>query len=509
MKKGTISPRYKFFLQFLAPIKVFQQSKIYQNNKHFFYVLLFYSVLLLNYNNKSLYLLFGLFYFFLRKKFSSSNSALLILLYFIGLPIGVGKAYSIEIIPAFLLAKSEFPNGFLNTIIFTPSFMVGITATIALVGHLILHKQLKELAKKNILLVALYILIIISSLLSVRPTISLYYASYILFPIAVFFLHQLQPYETQKKITSALVHSFRAIALIISVVAFAQFVLQKSIGLSIELARGGATFFPGPEERYIIYRPNGLFGHANELAMFLTANILMIFPNLYRLRVVAYQSVSYILSICLLTIVLLFTYSRSAWMGLVIALLYTAYCIEKIRGIHTHKSIVNLVAKLVFLLLPVGSIVFIPRLTDTIKTLNLDGSGFVRLSLIKQATDFILSNPITGSGSGLLVLEMLKLNPWSVLTYFPYPVHLVYLQLAGEGGIIAGFIFMVFLLRTLKLALTKKQNISYTQLGGLSSCIGLFFIGFFQPMFSIFLPLIFLSIIMIRYEHHKSLEATP
>ena len=323
MKRGNISPRYKFFLRFLAPILVFQRSKIYRNNKFFFYVLLFYSVLLLNYNNKTLYLLFGLFYFFLRKKFSSNNSALLILLYFISIPIGVGKAYSIEVIPAFLLAKSEFPSGLLNAIILTPAFMVGVTATIVLMGHLIFYKRLKKLVRENILLVALSILLIISSLLSVRPTISLYYASYILFPITIFFLYRLQLYETRRKIALALVHSFRAITLIISIMAFVQFIFQKSIGFSIELVRGGATFFPGPEEQYIIYRPGGLFGHANELAMLLVANILIMFPNVYRLRVINYRSVLYILFICFLTLVLLFTYSRSAWMGLIVALLYT------------------------------------------------------------------------------------------------------------------------------------------------------------------------------------------
>jgi len=106
------------------------------------------------------------------------------------------------------------------------------------------------------------------------------------------------------------------------------------------------------------------------------------------------------------------------------------------------------------------------------------GSAYVRIPLMHVAVNIIQHNPIFGIGLNnyTLVHHEYDFTEGKVSTYFPYPVHNIFFQLAAEIGILGLILFLLFLGIMLYQAiqLTRQEDpfISALGVGLMASIVG-------------------------------------
>lgn len=197
----------------------------------------------------------------------------------------------------------------------------------------------------------------------------------------------------------------------------AQFILQKSLGLWFLGERTFDTSTTGIAHITVfgreLLRPYGTFPHPNVAAAFLVLSLIIILPS--RLTALAAAGSTVL------------TFAKTAIFYLAIA---TA----------VHSSYLK--SRLVQIATAAAAILFLPRLVTT--SIN---SVAERLVLTQAALDITLKNPIVGVGGNNFILELSKLDLFSLAeTRLLQPVHNVFLLILAENGIIGLILFAVFLL---------------------------------------------------------------
>ena len=110
-------------------------------------------------------------------------------------------------------------------------------------------------------------------------------------------------------------------------------------------------------------------------------------------------------------------------------------------------------------------ILVLPRMIKAFNFFQPESGGEARLRLIKESLNLIKTYPLFGSGKGLSVLNMFKLNPLGITSVFPAPVHNFYLLLASEGGLPALLFFFLFL------TFIAKENFTRFKTNGINDKI--------------------------------------
>lgn len=213
-----------------------------------------------------------------------------------------------------------------------------------------------------------------------------------------------------------------------SVLLVSQFILQKSLGLwflgerTFDASTVGIAHITvfGRE----LLRPYGTFPHPNVAAAFLVLSTIIILPS--RLTALAAAA----------SIVL--TFARTAIVYLAVA-----------AAVHSGY----LKSRLIQIAAVMTAILFLPRLITT--SIN---SVAERLILTQAALDIALKNPVVGAGSNNFILELSKLDLFSLAeTRLLQPVHNVFLLILAENGII-GLVLFALVLLTFTLSVKGKTK---------------------------------------------------
>jgi len=253
-----------------------------------------------------------------------------------------------------------------------------------------------------------------------------------------------------------------AIGFIHAIIGIWQFIIQHSIGLfwlkesliSPNIDGVAKIIFHG--EKFI--RAYGLFPHSNILGGFLLVSIILTlaYDKLFHVEqldrnwnhIVPRGTIARII-LAIQIIVLILTFSKSAIIGLCIAIAYALWRNNKL--FHVEQ-----LGRKAFLAIGITLMILIIARPDTnsllFKSLN------ERLFYLNVSRGTILSNPVLGAGSGQFVLEMDRNVPrGTFLEAWQYqPVHNVFLLIWSELGFVGLFILIWLLWKMFHV----EQNIS-------------------------------------------------
>ncbi|OGE02545.1 hypothetical protein A3G16_03385 [Candidatus Curtissbacteria bacterium RIFCSPLOWO2_12_FULL_41_16] len=218
-----------------------------------------------------------------------------------------------------------------------------------------------------------------------------------------------------------------------------QFVFQRTLGLWI---LGERTFDSSTTAiahaqilGHQLLRPYGTFPHPNVAAAFFVISAIILSSLKLSKRITRVQ----IFSLLVPVVATLLTFSKSAILAIVLA------------GLIMRGSAKNLLFGLVFLaIIAVGSL-------KSVSDFQL-ATIAERLMLSQASLDITKVNPLFGVGSGNFILELSKLNLFSLAEIrLLQPVHNVFLLILAENGIIGLLLFVSFLLVIARQITTKPK----------------------------------------------------
>ena len=148
----------------------------------------------------------------------------------------------------------------------------------------------------------------------------------------------------------------------------------------------------------------------------------------------------------------------------------------------------------------------ISSLTALVDEEKRDGSLTQRLNFYSQATNFILKNPIFGTGLGNWKIKSIDTNKENIIGYMvPYHVHNDYLEIATEIGLVGLSIYLAILFFGFKEEILKFLRMIFTKekLGDnylISITVNLFLFVFLIDSninFPFHRPIVFINVIVL------------
>lgn len=248
-----------------------------------------------------------------------------------------------------------------------------------------------------------------------------------------------------------------------TLIALIQFLTQSSLG-NLFWWLGERTFditTPGIAKTVIngqlFLRSYATFSHPNALAGFLLIALILTIPFLRKIRLWA------LVYLFLITLAIIFSFSRSVWLiGLLFLSIFILF-IKKIKDIKLFIIVSLLFTSFLYLL--------------TIKfDLLASESFFQRNQLMGAAFLMIKDYPLSGVGLNNFIVYLPVY--WSQIgfTYWLQPVHNLYLLITAEIGLTGLIIFLWFLFLTYQKLFLKKNNRAFL----LTALSAAFLLGFFD-----------------------------
>ena len=248
-----------------------------------------------------------------------------------------------------------------------------------------------------------------------------------------------------------------------TLIALIQFLTQSSLG-NLFWWLGERTFditTPGIAKTVIngqlFLRSYATFSHPNALAGFLLIALILTIPFLRKIRLWA------LVYLFLITLAIIFSFSRSVWLiGLLFLSIFILF-IKKIKDIKLFIIVSLLFTSFLYLL--------------TIKfDLLASESFFQRNQLMGAAFLMIKDYPLSGVGLNNFIVYLPVY--WSQIgfTYWLQPVHNLYLLITAEIGLTGLIIFLWFLFLTYQKLFLKKNNRAFL----LTALSAVFLLGFFD-----------------------------
>ena len=235
-----------------------------------------------------------------------------------------------------------------------------------------------------------------------------------------------------------------------SFISILQFLKQSWIGLPVESFRWGEVFYGASDAVNGAFRVLGTFGQPNQFALIMTLMLSIIIPY-----AISSKKLFYVVSMVLCVPIIVLTQSRSAWLSLLLVIIFgLSTNIKKIRKMVTKIGISRIYALLI-LIIAGTSIVFIPRLLASINSFS-ENAGFpLRQEMQKEAVAAIVMKPLSGYGIGTNETVLLSLYPKGYVYSFPAPVHIFYLQFLLECGFIGLLAFLFPFLYTIRCIISR------------------------------------------------------
>lgn len=263
------------------------------------------------------------------------------------------------------------------------------------------------------------------------------------------------------------------------ILAGTQFLLQRPLG---QVAEGVITNNPyglTTREDTNLFRLSGTFAHPNFLASFIlqTFPFTLLYPSTYILL-----NLLKILSL----VVLVFTYSRAAWIifALIIILLFFA------KQIHLKfLKVIPLYYYLIPISLTFLFIILTPylnaRLNSFPQAFEEYGSFGVRTKLLEEGISLVSQYPLTGVGLYRSIEEYANNPVTDLFERVPvgrfYGIHNTPLEIASEIGIPGLLFFVFFILFVFQHYLKSKRT--YLKNAAFFGLLGLLGISMFNPFF--------------------------
>ncbi len=281
-----------------------------------------------------------------------------------------------------------------------------------------------------------------------------------------------------------------------SIIAIWQFIIQKSIGLiwikesiiSPDISGVAKIMLDG--EKYI--RSYGLFPHPNILAGFLVFSIILTgaYFKLFHVKHKSDENCStwnnYICCIVLgiQGLALFLTFSKSAWIGLSISILYLCYQndksvslieeygmffkkrVKKLFHVEHFKQITLVVGIIILLIIAIK-----PNFYSIIGKSIED-----RMFYLNVSRGTFMKNPFLGIGSGQFVLNLENIK--NIQDWQFQPVHNVFLIILNELGILGLVLFIFFIWEIMK---NVPRGTFYNYLKGIF--LGFLFVMLFDHYF--------------------------
>lgn len=314
---------------------------------------------------------------------------------------------------------------------------------------IILNNKKIETKKKKIIPGVLFILGMgVSILISPLPFLSFLFLTKIFLLMAAAFL--IGELSKLKKINPEKIFAIVSIGAIIqSVIAFFQFKTQESLGLYflgepiLNQESGGISKIT--IEGAKIIRAYGTFLHPNILAAFLMTGIASLIYFYFREKKF-WRKTSKIAGIYIITLGLLLTFSRQAWLASFFTIIiFSALFIykKKTAGI---KKIIPVFLIFIFAMMPVKKF-----LRERVSLSAKEDAVTERLAYNEMGMDLIKENP-KGVGAGTQVFYAQKNQYYKKFgmdkVWLWQPIHNIYLLIAAEIGII-GLIMFLWLITNL------------------------------------------------------------
>lgn len=491
---------------------ILKKIKFLSDEHYTFWVTLgFYiTVWLLNPGNKILILFFLILFITYNLRIKKFRTSLLIL-YLASIVIYVGKKYTFELLPPGIFPSNLYPNGYVDSIVFSARSIVVSTMILTMVCDLFDKKIKFKINIAEMFLILYFFWIIITDIfISKKPEISIPFSilslESALESLVVYFYICFEKFEF-KKIVKIIFYTFIALTIFEALVSLPQFLASSPTGNNLESQKNVEYFGDSNDELSFRFRPIGTFPHANISGMWFSFMITILISAAIKFSF-PYTSIALLLGI--ITIVM--TLSRGAWIGTTFSSLLILFIIEKMKRIKI--EIPDFVAKnyigVTFILVIISIFFIFPRLNKSLNYFN-GGGGNLRNLQIKESVNLIMNHPFFGVGTAMAVQEGYSFNPKGVFGQVPLAPHIWYILITVEHGIPALTFFLTFVILSLeytarKLTISRFNSFDdYFILGLFAAVTSLFLIGFFQPFVG--LPLILLSFALIKiYQNEKNIK---
>lgn len=191
------------------------------------------------------------------------------------------------------------------------------------------------------------------------------------------------------------------------------------------------------EENQLFPRFQGTFAYANQFALIQSLFLLLLLP--YALThnnwVFRFSSIAGFLSI-------IFSQSRISWVILFLAfVIYIPLYKQQLKKalakiVHIHHGLL-----LIAIAIPV--IVISERIIASTSFVGDYGGGPLRLSMIQDGLTLLRDAPFGGFGAETSVYQLFDKIPKGYIRYFPFAIHLGFLQMILESGIIGTIFFFL------------------------------------------------------------------
>ncbi|RLC32541.1 hypothetical protein DRH13_01600, partial [Candidatus Woesebacteria bacterium] len=241
--------------------------------------------------------------------------------------------------------------------------------------------------------------------------------------------------------------------IVVSVIAFIQFVLQRTVGGPLFLlgersftaiTPGIATFTLFGRE---LLRPYSVFPHPNVMAGFLGTSFFLLLLGLNKRQKPSY----YKLSLVITFLALILSISQGAWISFVLIGLICTFS-KRSKKISKRFYLLGLITVItISLFLPTASDKLLSS-RDYIESVNH------RLHLAKASGVMIAESPIIGVGGGNYILGLAENPNFPKLSWWLQPVHNIFLLTFSETGFIGLGLFVLLLLIVVNKIILKKER---------------------------------------------------
>lgn len=467
-------------------------SKI-SDEKYVFWATLIAFILLLTVNvpNKliAISFIFIFFAFYLKiKKFGQS----LLLTYISSLIVFTGKTYPILLLPAGFFPVEIYPQGYIVNIIITSTHFITFVMLLAIIREYFLSKKNSFKFKvTDILILSFYILKIASAFIgSKNPGLSLPADLLSLSPLIAYFYVRVYV-NIDSSLWKNVSHLLSALVIFEVLLGFTQLAIKSPLDKYLEYETNIGYFGHTVDETLFTFRPIGTFSHANVTGIWIASVCIFLFSFVLKQKskLIDYAFYSGIL-------LMIASISRSAWIGFLVGIAMTIiYTFKKYRRLY--GSIMSYFIKWRFVIIPVVIafllIFIIPRINSSVYSFQEDaGAVFFRKIQILDAIEVIKLNPIFGVGSLMSVYEGISLDLYTKAASLPLDVHMWYLALAVNNGLVSLFVFVFFIGLSLKKILDSKK-INLILISVVSTILCIASIGILQPYINIEFVLLLLS----------------
>lgn len=288
-----------------------------------------------------------------------------------------------------------------------------------------------------------------------------------LFLIAIFISYFFTFYKESVKLIYVILLSS---VIFQGIIAIGQFLLQGSIGISMEMVSGGA-FYTGADENNSLTRSSGISLYHNQFALISLVSGSVLLPWILEKKSWLRQG-----GLLLILLSILFSQSRSIWLITFFVIIFArSQFRDKIKKIARLYSGINfrlyLIGTFIFVL---ASFIFIPRFLQSANIFASGGGIQIRVKMISEGLSALSENLLIGYGVGTNEHVLYNMFPNGTMSVFPAAIHFAYLQLLLEIGLIGGILFLAPIVVIFRkcintfLKTSKVDNYTFTFFSGLS-----------------------------------------